>query len=247
MKKRMVPPESHHDETSRERGWNLCVCASGSVACVKTPELVRALLAHPKVSHVDLVLSEAAIKLSKADYKGSKPWKNFDRGSKPYDKLIALERSESSRLKVHCDIDEWSNYTDVGESSVLHVELAKRNDLLLIAPLCANTLAAAALGLCSNLLCSVVRAWPYDMDDAYHEDEKPVVVAPAMNTIMWHQRITRSHLAELERRGAVVVPPTTKTLACGDVGTGAMAEVKDIVDLVAACLESRPPLAFLKG
>eukprot|EP01052_Picozoa_sp_SAG31_P019981 SAG31_NODE_1482_length_8175_cov_4.484398_2_plen_55_part_00 len=48
--------------------------------------------------------------------------------------------------------------------AVLHIELAKRNQLLVLAPLCANTLANIALGLCPNLLCSLVRAWHYDLD-----------------------------------------------------------------------------------
>ena len=52
----------------------------------------------------------------------------------------------------------------VGKDPVLHVELAKRNQVLLVAPLCANLLAQVALGFSGNLLSSVVRAWYYDLE-----------------------------------------------------------------------------------
>ena len=50
-----------------------------------------------------------------------------------------------------------------------------------------------------------------------------------MNTFMWHQRVTASHLSALRGRGVVVVDPIEKLLACGDVGVGAMAEVETVV------------------
>ena len=53
-------------------------------------------------------------------------------------------------------------------------------------------------------------------------------VAPAMNTFMWSSPFTAEHLAKLELLGVKVVPPVSKTLACGDVGTGAMAAPSDI-------------------
>lgn len=59
---------------------------------------------------------------------------------------------------------------------VLHIELRRWADVLVLAPLSANTMAKVAHGLCDNLLTSVVRAWDY---------AKPMIVAPAMNTYMW--------------------------------------------------------------
>ncbi|KOO52742.1 phosphopantothenoylcysteine decarboxylase [Chrysochromulina tobinii] len=149
-------------------------------------------------------------------------------------------------LRIFRDADEWRTFSIVGQDPVVHIELAKRNQLLLIAPLCANTLAAAALGLCGNLLGSVLRAWYYDLDAAFatplaerygaHAVDKPVLVAPAMNTFMWHQRVTGSHLAVLEARGVRVVPPVAKKLACGDTGVGAMAEVPQVVQAAVEAL-----------
>jgi len=158
-------------------------------------------------------------------------WRRLPVGSRP---------ASPPSLRVFRDADEWRAFSTVGSDSVLHIELAKRNRLLLIAPLCANTLASAALGLCNNLLGSVLRAWYYDLDPEFAAPlaarygafavEKPVVVAPAMNTFMWHQRVTRSHVVSLEARGVHVVPPIAKKLACGDTGVGAMAEVPQLVD-----------------
>ena len=112
-------------------------------------------------AYVDLVLSRAAAFFQGVTY----------RGETPAARLARLEASTDAegtpRLCVWRDEDEWSDYSDVGSSSVLHIDLAKRNQLLLIAPLCANALASLALGLCGSLLTSVSRAWYYDMDEEF--------------------------------------------------------------------------------
>ena len=233
--------------------WTSALLAvSGSVAAVKAPELAAALL-HRGVS-VDLVLTESAHKLLQASYRGKKPWEVLQALTSAFappdggDSAAGGESQPEQRpsLRIHRDSDEWAGYTAVGTDTVLHIELAKRNKLLLIAPLCANALAAAALGTCTNLLGSVLRAWYYDLEPSFaaplaerygaHAVERPVVVAPAMNTFMWHQRITGTHLAALEARGVRVVPPVSKKLACGDTGLGAMAEVAEVVEAAVGLL-----------
>lgn len=102
----------------------------------------------------------------------------------------------------------------------LHIELAEWGDVLLIAPLSANTMAKIALGMCDNLVSRTFRCW---------EASKAVLVAPAMNTKMWNHAATSRHLKELQEFGVAVIEPVSKTLACGDVGVGAMASVADIV------------------
>jgi phosphopantothenoylcysteine synthetase/decarboxylase len=87
----------------------------------------------------------------------------------------------------------------------------------------ANTLAKLALGLCDNLVTCIVRAW---------DVRKPLLVAPAMNTLMYEHPLTEEHLALLSRRGVSVIPCIEKKLACGDVGKGALAEVPTIVAAV---------------
>ena len=81
---------------------------------------------------------------------------------------------------------------------VLHIELRKWADLLIVAPLDANTLAKFALGLSDNCLTCVFRAWDF---------AKPVILAPAMNTFMWESPVTLRHLRQLlEDRSARTAP-----------------------------------------
>lgn len=225
--------------------WSsVCLAVSGSVAAVKAPDIANALLREGVC--VDVVVTEAARRLMQATYRGEQPWARLEALVASWAVQAGAGKSETPNashpptLRVWQDRDEWDGYQDVGADAVVHVELAKRNQLLLIAPLCANTLAAAALGSCGNLLTSVLRAWYYDLapefvqplEERYgvHAVARPVLVAPAMNTFMWHQRITATHLSALEARSVRVVPPISKRLACGDTGVGAMAEVSDIVD-----------------
>eukprot|EP00887_Chlorella_sp_A99_P004817 scaffold4.g4817.t1 len=104
------------------------------------------------------------------------------------------------------DADDWRQWASVGDP-VLHIELRRWADALVVAPLSANSLAKLAGGLCDNLLTCVVRAWDFS---------KPLLVAPAMNTYMWESPFTAEHLAACARLGVRVVPPIAKRLACGD-------------------------------
>lgn len=131
-------------------------------------------------------------------------------------------------LRTYTDSDEWDNYTSVKSSEVLHIELRKWADLALVAPLSANTLSKLAHGACDDLASCVMRAWDVEND--------PVIVCPAMNTMMWSHPTTESNLDLLKRLYArfTQVGPIAKTLACNDVGFGAMADVPDIVKAVAS-------------
>ena len=148
---------------------------------------------------------------------------------------------------VILDEDEWPGI-DAGrrwqrDDPVLHIELRRWADLLVIAPLDANTLAKLAAGTCDNCLTCVWRAW---------DPARPVVLAPAMNTLMWEHPLTCQNLIALLSLGGMapnewadpeaiiaainrsssklrIVPPVSKKLACGDVGVGAMASVAEIV------------------
>ena len=103
---------------------------------------------------------------------------------------------------VLVDSDEWNSWKHRGDP-VLHIELRNWADIGVIAPLSANSLAKIANGMADNLLTSVLRAWDLS---------KPVLVAPAMNTMMWDHPVTSDHLATLTHWGYTVIPPVTKTL-----------------------------------
>jgi phosphopantothenoylcysteine decarboxylase len=125
------------------------------------------------------------------------------------------------------DEDEWNSWKELGDP-VLHIELRRWADLFIIAPLSADTLAKMAHGISDSLLLSVARAWDYT---------RPVVVAPAMNTMMWEHPITRIQLDQLRAWGVVVVEPVSKQLACADVGMGAQASSEVIANAVRQSLK----------
>ncbi|KAF9180027.1 hypothetical protein BGZ51_006505 [Haplosporangium sp. Z 767] len=94
----------------------------------------------------------------------------------------------------------------------------------------ANTLAKLAGGLCDNLITCILRAW---------DESRPVVVCPAMNTNMWNHKFTAMHLTTLtDVLHYRVIPPISKLLACGDLGVGAMAEYRTIVDAIKEYVET---------
>jgi phosphopantothenoylcysteine decarboxylase len=211
---------------------NVLVGVTGSVAAVRVPELVELLAARGHA--VKVVATDAAAYF-------------FDPARVPN-----LVRAG----------DEWPG-RDAGRryernDPVVHIELRRWADLFLIAPLDANTLAKLAVGLSDNCLTCVWRAW---------EPSKPVVLAPAMNTLMWENPFTGRHLrsiaadngaghipghfdasaliAQINERSKTlrIVPPVSKTLACGDVGMGGLAEVQAIaaaVEDMLARAESKP-------
>ena len=123
------------------------------------------------------------------------------------------------RYKTNDDELEWKYYTE--HNKVLHIDLVKDNDILVIAPLSANTLAKIANGICDNLLTCVARAWDFN---------KPFIVAPSMNTRMYEHPITKEHIAKIESWGIKVISPVEKTLFCGDYGIGAMAPIEQILE-----------------
>ncbi|XP_008410447.1 phosphopantothenoylcysteine decarboxylase isoform X1 [Poecilia reticulata] len=125
-------------------------------------------------------------------------------------------------VKIYTDKDEWELWTDRSDP-VLHIELRRWADLLIIAPLDANTLGKIASGICDNLLTCVVRAW---------DTSRPLLFCPAMNTAMWLHPITAQQVSRLKEFGYVEIPCISKKLVCGDEGKGAMAEVSTIISAV---------------
>jgi phosphopantothenoylcysteine decarboxylase len=224
---------------------NVLLGATGSVAAVRVPALYEALTADGHA--VKVVATDAATYF-------------FDPAA------VGSDGTTRNRDVVLLDADEWPGRA-AGDryargDEVLHIELRKWADLLLVAPLDANTLAKLAVGLCDNCLTCVWRAW---------DTARPVVLAPAMNTLMWQHPFTRRHLkalaadagaahipghldeaqlvAQINDRSKTlrVVAPVSKQLACGDVGVGGLADVAEVVaavrDMLARLAAPKPAAA----
>ncbi|XP_030442819.1 probable phosphopantothenoylcysteine decarboxylase [Syzygium oleosum] len=147
--------------------------------------------------------------------------------------LFFIDRATiPSAVNLYTDKDELSSWSKLGDP-ILHVELRQWADILLIAPLSANTLAKIAGGLCDNLLTCIVRAWDYT---------KPFFVAPSMNAFLWRNPFTERHLMSLDELGIALIPPIS-TSHMGDHQTGAMAPLSTIESAIKVYHETRLLLA----
>ncbi|MFO0929821.1 MAG: flavoprotein, partial [Gemmataceae bacterium] len=156
---------------------------TGSVAAIKTPELYAAL--RSAGHEVRIVATNAACYF-------------FDPAS--IDGIPGDPPGRNPEV-VSLDEDEWrgkeQGWRWERETPVLHIELRRWADVLVIAPLDANTLAKLAGGLCDNCLTCVYRAW---------DTTRPVVLAPAMNTLMWEHRLTGQQLRQMATLSGATPP-----------------------------------------
>ena len=118
----------------------------------------------------------------------------------------------------------YSNVMKEDDPQVInHIALAKQADLFLLAPASANTLAHLAHGFADNIVTSVALALPLEV---------PKFFAPAMNTKMYENPITQSNIALLKKFGYKEIQPKSSVLACGDVGSGALADLDTIIQKI---------------
>lgn len=136
--------------------------------------------------------------------------------------VTALTFATLSRHSAYTDRQFWS--ADQGRP--LHIELGELADLLILAPLTANTLAKLTHGLADNLLTSLVLA-----------STCPVLLAPAMNTDMWQQQSVQRNWQQLQLDSRYhTVAPGAGRLACDRVGSGRMAEPEEILAIADSLL-----------
>ena len=107
--------------------------------------------------------------------------------------------------------------------NVLHVELSKWADKLIIAPASGNTISRLATGITNDLLTSVFLCF----------GKKPVLIFPAMNTQMWQNERIKEHVLKIQHSPHVgMIQPASGLLACGDIGEGKFPDVSSVVDLI---------------
>ncbi|XP_074925615.1 phosphopantothenoylcysteine decarboxylase isoform X2 [Chelonoidis abingdonii] len=173
-------PSPQNSLPTPQKTYHVLVGVTGSVAALKLPILVSELLEIPGLK-VRVVTTERA--------------KHF-------------YNPQEIPVTLYSDTEEWQLWKGRTDP-VLHIDLRRWADLMLVAPLDANTLAKIANGICDNLLTCVIRAW--DMT-------KPLLFCPAMNTAMWEHPITAQQVEQLKDFGYTEIPCVVKRLVCGDEG-----------------------------
>lgn len=185
------------------RKLNVVLGVTGGIACYKSCEIVSRLV--KQGINVDVIMT-----------------KNAQEFVRP------LSFETMSANPVICDTFERARSWEVE-----HISLAKKADIMLIAPASANVIGKFANGICDDMLSTTFMA-----------SNAIKVICPAMNTAMFRNPIFRENLNKLKGLGCVIIEPTEGRLACGDVGEGKMSEPIDIVSEVVRLLT---PSDELKG
>jgi phosphopantothenoylcysteine decarboxylase/phosphopantothenate--cysteine ligase len=176
-----------------------CLLAvTGSIASYKAYDVARGLLRNNH--EVKVILTQGALEFVRAE--------TF--------RYLGVE-------DVYLPGDDFKPHFLSQKQTVLHIELAKWADKLVIAPLSANTLARLNLGLNNDLLGSVYLAF----------GKKDILMFPAMNTQMYQQERVQTHLKDLSKQSHIgLINPISGLLACGDIGEGKFPEVNSVIDLI---------------
>ncbi|MBW8010219.1 MAG: bifunctional phosphopantothenoylcysteine decarboxylase/phosphopantothenate--cysteine ligase CoaBC [Chloroflexi bacterium] len=174
---------------------------TGSIACYKSADLASKL--HQAGAQVDVILTRAAA--------------NF---------ITSLTFQSVTGRRAYSEADLWG-----AEGHVLHIGLGKDADLLVIAPVTANTMAKLAHGQADNLLTLAVLA-----------AECPLLLAPAMDGGMFKHAATQANLETLRERGAIIVGPASGHLASGMEAIGRMLEPQELLGHIRLALGRGGPL-----
>jgi phosphopantothenoylcysteine decarboxylase / phosphopantothenate---cysteine ligase len=180
-------------------GKRILLGVSGGIACYKIIQVARDLTKMGAEVHV-------AMTHSAQEFVG------------------ALTFQTLTRNKVLTEVMELDEGSDI-----VHVELGKAVDLIVIAPATANIIGRVAYGLAEDPITVTMLASP-----------APVLIVPAMDHHMWANQATQQNLETLRRRGMRVLPPLHGALASGAIGWGRMQEPDAIVQAIRECFEPGP-------
>lgn len=204
-------------------GVNILLCVSGSIAAYKALELLSRL--KKLDANIAVVMSEEAKKFisplsfealshNQVLHSGTQSWVD---SSPKYDNLASM----------------YSNMppvTNIPPYSINHIEYAKWANIVIIAPATANIITKLAYGIADNLITQTLLA--------FNSTKTPlsqmlipakILLAPAMNTKMFHSPQVQEALKKLQTYNYEIIPPREALLACNTYGVGALAEVEEII------------------
>jgi phosphopantothenoylcysteine decarboxylase/phosphopantothenate--cysteine ligase len=171
---------------------------TGGIAAYKSAELVREL--QRRGADIQVVMTNSACKF-----------------------ITPLTLQALSGKPVY--VEMWDDRVPNG---MLHIELSRDRDLVVVAPATADFIAKLVHGAADDLLSTLCLA-----------RECPLMVAPAMNRQMWENPATQRNVAQLRRDGIVVLGPDAGDQACGEVGMGRMLEPLDLVREISAWFQPK--------
>ena len=130
--------------------------------------------------------------------------------------VTPLSIAALSEEKVYQELFSLKDETEMG-----HIQLSRKNDLILIAPASANIIAHAAAGIANDLATTILLA-----------ANKPIIFAPSMNVEMWNNPITQKNIKFLKNNNCEFIGPESGDLACGEEGDGRMSEPQIIYEYI---------------
>lgn len=170
---------------------NIVIGVCGGIAAYKVCDLVSRL--RKAEANVDVIMTEAAV--------------NF---------INPLTFQSLSSNMVVVDMFKEPNHWEIK-----HISLAKKADVVLIAPATANIIGKIANGIADDMLTTTVMA-----------TKAPVIFAPAMNSSMYENSILQENIYKLKNKGYHFIDPIEGRLACGDIGKGKMAEPESMEEFI---------------
>jgi len=141
--------------------------------------------------------------------------------------VTPLSDAALSENRVFQDLFSLTDEAEMG-----HIRLSREADLVVVAPATANILAKMAGGIADDLATTLLLA-----------TDTEILVAPAMNVVMWEHPATQRNLSVLRERGVHVVGPAAGELACGETGAGRMEEPEAILAAILALVGRGSALA----
>ncbi len=145
--------------------------------------------------------------------------------------VTPLSVSALSENKVYSELFSLTDESEMG-----HIRLSREADLVVVAPASADLMAKMAAGRADDLASTVLLA-----------TDKPVLLAPAMNVMMWQNPATRRNVDQLVADGIQMIGPDAGDLACGELGTGRMSEPEAILAAIEAHFATAGPLKDVRA
>ena len=144
--------------------------------------------------------------------------------------VTPLSISSLSQEKVYEDIFSVEN-----ESEMDHISLSRWADLILVAPITANTISKLSSGSSDDLASTVILA-----------SDKEIYLAPAMNVRMWEHPSTKENINKLKNFGYKIIGPEIGDMACGEFGKGKMTEPNEIIKKIEIYFNNKKKIKILK-